>query len=64
MVVGGRGVVGAQNSILSAALPKQQSPAAIGRHGTLFLSLIYFIIPSKLLIGFYLVNLEGNVKMH
>ena len=30
--------MGAQNSVSSAALSKQQSLAAIGYHGTLFLS--------------------------
>ena len=35
---GGGGEVGAQDSVPTAALPKQQSHAAIGFHGTLFLS--------------------------
>ena len=40
---GGRGgLVGAQNSVPSAALPKQQSLVAIGFHGTQFLSSIFF----------------------
>ena len=38
------------------------SIAAIGFHGTLFLSSIFFFL--NLLIGFYPVNLVGNVKMH
>ena len=55
--------MGAENSVPSAALPKQQSLAAIGFHGTLFLSSTNFIFPLKMLIGFYLINLAGNVKI-
>ena len=61
---GGRVEVGAQNSVLSAVLPKQQSLAAIELHGLLYLSSTNFILPLQFLIGFYLVNLVGNVKMH
>ena len=60
----GAGVGGAQNFVPSGALPKQQSPAEIKFHGTLFLSSTNFILPLKILIGFYLVNLLGNVKIH
>ena len=49
---GGRGV--AENAVPSAALPKQQSLAAIGFHGTCS---TIFIFPWKMLIGFYFVNL-------
>ena len=62
MEVGGGGV-GAQNSVSSAALSKQQSLAVIGFHSPLFQSSTNFILPLKLLIGFFLVNLAGNVKM-
>ena len=55
--------MGAQNSVPSAALPKQQSFVAIVFHATLFQSSTNFILPLKMLIGFYLVNLAGNVKM-
>ena len=61
---GGWGEVGVQNSVPSAALPNQQSLAAIGFHVPLFLSSTNFILPLKLLIGFYLFNLVSNVKMH
>ena len=44
---GRRWLVEAQSSVPSAPLPKQQSLAEIGFHGTLFLSFFYF----KLLIG-------------
>ena len=53
--------MGAQNSVPSAAVQKQQSFAAIGFHGTLLQSSSFFYF--KLLIGFYLVNLAGHVKM-
>ena len=61
---GKEGEVGAQNSVLSAALPKQQSLEAIGFHGPLFLSSTNFILPMKLLTSFFLVNLAGNVEIH
>ena len=47
--------MGEQNSVPSAALSKQQCLVAIGFHGT---------FKKKLLIGFYLVNMSGNVKIH
>ena len=50
----------AKNPVLSAALPKQQLDFC----GPLFLSSTNFILPMKLLIGFSLLNLVGNVKMH
>ena len=53
---GGGGKVGAQNaqnSVPSAALPKQQSLAAIGFLGPLFLSSTNFILSLKLLIVFF-----------
>ena len=53
--------MGAQNSVPSTALPKQQSLAAIEFHGMSFLSSIYFL---NMLIRFYLINLAGNVKMY
>ena len=59
---GGGGGVDAKNSVPSAALPKQQSLAAIGFHGTQFLSSTNFILPLKMLIGFYVVNLVGMLK--
>ena len=40
------------------------SLAAIGFHGTLFVSSTNFILPLKLLIYFFLGNRVGNVKMH
>ena len=60
---GGRGEVGAQNSVPTAALPKLQSLAAIGFRGPLFLSSPNCILPMKLLIGFHLANLSVHVKM-
>ena len=59
---GGGGGGCAENSVASAALPKQQSLAAIGFHGTPFLSSTNFILPLKILIGFYLGNLAGMLK--
>ena len=56
--------VGAKNSVPSAALPQQQSLAAIEFHGTLIFNSTNFILNSKFLIGFHPVNLAGNVKMH
>ena len=53
---GWSGEVGAQNSLSSAALPNQQSLAAIGFHGPLLLSSTNFILPMKLLIGFFLLT--------
>ena len=44
----------AYNSLASAALPNQQSLAAIAFCGPLFLSSTNFILPMKLLIGFFL----------
>ena len=61
---GGGGRVGAQVSVPSAALPNLQSLAAIGFHGPLFLSSTNFILPMKLLIGLFLINLAGSVQMH
>ena len=62
---GGGGGVSAQNFASSAALPNQQSLAAIRFLGPLFLSSTNYILPLELLIGFFFfVNLEGNVKMH
>ena len=59
---GGKWSVAAHNSVPPAAVQKHQSLAAIGFHGTpLQSSSIFFF---KLLIGFYLVNLVGHVKMH
>ena len=58
MEVRGRGerwLLGAQNSVPSAAVQKQRSLTAMGSHGTQLQSLS--ILPLKLLIGFYLVNL-------
>ena len=57
-VVEGEGVgeVGVQNSVPSVALPKQQSHAAIGFHGPLFLNSTNFNLLSKLLIGFFLLT--------
>ena len=52
--------MGAENSVPPAALPKQQSLAAIGFHGTLFLRSTNFILPLKMLIGFYPVNLQNT----
>ena len=57
---GGRWLVGAQNSVPSAAVEKQWSLAAIGFHGTLLSEFINFFF--KLLIGFYLVNLVAMLK--
>ena len=59
---GGGGEVGAENSVPSAALPKQQPLAEIGFHGTLLLNSTNFILSWKMLIGFYLVNLLGMLK--
>ena len=56
---GGRWLVGAQNSIPSAAVKKQQSLAAVSWNTTS--EFIYFFF--KLQIGFYLINL-GHVRMH
>ena len=56
--------MGTQKSVLSGALPKQQSLAAIEFHGPLFLSSTNFILPLKLLIDFSFVNLAVNIKMH
>ena len=54
--------MGAQISVSSAAVPKLQSLAEIGFHGTLFLSSTKFFF--EIADRFYLVNLVGNVKMH
>ena len=43
----------AQNSIPSAALPKQQSLAAVGCQGPLFQSSTNFILPLGIVIGFF-----------
>ena len=43
--------MGAQNSVLSAAVKKQRSLEAIGFHGTLLQSSTIFFF--KMLIGFY-----------
>ena len=58
----GRGWLGAENSVPSAVLSKQQSLAAIGYHGTPFLSSTNFILPLKRLIGFHLIKLVGMLK--
>ena len=67
MEVLGEGEVGAQNSVPSTAHPKQQSLTALRFHVPLFLSSTNstnLILPLKLLISFFLVNLGGNVKKH
>ena len=50
---GGGDENGCQNSVPLAALPMQQSLAAIGFHGPLFLSSTNFILPLELLVGFF-----------
>ena len=47
---------------LSTALPKQQSLAAIGFYGPLFLSSINFNLPLKMLIGFFLLSWQAMLK--
>ena len=59
---GGGGGVGAQNSILSVALPKKLSLAAIGFFGPLFLNSTNFILSLKLLIGFFLLTWWAMLK--
>ena len=59
---GGRWLVEAQNSVPSAAVEKQRFLAAIGFHGTLLSSSIFFWF--KLLIGFIWSTFIGHVKMH
>ena len=61
---GGGGEVGAQNFVPSAAFQEEQYLAAIGFHDPLFLSSTNSILPLKLLLGYYLVNLEGNIEMY
>ena len=53
---GGGGGMGAQNSVPLAALPKQQSLAAIGFYDLLFLISTNFVLPFNLLIGFFLLT--------
>ena len=58
---GGGGGSGSKEFCTFSCSPKVAVLAAIGFRGTLQIN---FNFSSELLVGFFLVNLVGNVKMH